>query len=261
VRLRLRQLRQLVERSPGVALIIALSLVVPMTRGIPILSIATLLLAFVLPGLAILAALLPRAVLLQWESIPVALGMSAVVVIAIGLVLDVTPGGLSPGPWMLLLTVITVVAGILALVRRSEEIDWDADVEPSRLTWPQRAEGVQLGLALGIVVLVLVIARLTGAVPQTHFTELSLVPGSAPGSIELAIANHEGQTAAYEVVVRIEGQPSQRLAVALDDDASWTRSFSAGAAVAVEVSADLYLLPDRTQPYRSATFTLPAGAG
>src|SRR3954468_21171576 len=71
----------------------------------------------VLPGLALTAALFPTGALDVAERLLFSLGLSLAITALGGLVLQLTPWGLRPASWALLLGLVTLAAGAAAFLR------------------------------------------------------------------------------------------------------------------------------------------------
>src|SRR6266852_7191599 len=95
---------------------VALAFVVP-PDSVPG-RILTLPLVLVLPGYALMASVFPRRSLGAVECLVFSLGLSLVIVVLGGLVLNWTPFGLRASSWSLLLGSITLGACAVALARR-----------------------------------------------------------------------------------------------------------------------------------------------
>ena len=80
--------------------------------------ILTLPLVLVLPGYALIAAMFPKQALGGAERAVFSLGLSLVIVILGGLVLNWTSFGLHASSWAVLLACITLGASAVALIRR-----------------------------------------------------------------------------------------------------------------------------------------------
>ncbi len=80
--------------------------------------ILTLPLVLVLPGYALTSALFARRTLGGPERLVFSLGLSLMIVVMVGLVLNGTRYGLSASSWSLFLSSITLIASAVALVRR-----------------------------------------------------------------------------------------------------------------------------------------------
>src|SRR3954454_24445758 len=88
--------------------------------------------ALVLPGLALTLALFPAGALDGAERLLFSLGLSLAVTALGGLVLHLTPWGLRPASWALLLGAITLAAGVAAFLRRRGRPRVEGPVQPRR---------------------------------------------------------------------------------------------------------------------------------
>lgn len=204
----------------------------------------------VLPGYAI-----TRAVRLRDAGLPahllLALGMSMAITGLSGFVLNWTPWGLQAHSWAVLLSGITVVAAIIALIRRDPRAISPATPRPQRM-WraPQTA---LLVMALCVVVAAGTVSYL-GAThqPRKGFTQLWMVPerNVGPNALRLGVRSEEMNATRYRLDVRIEGQVVQEFSVpALQPDAQW-QTIVVLPDGAQAVDADLYKADEPDQVYR-----------
>lgn len=187
--------------------IIAIILVFTVPADNVALRILTLPLVIVLPGYALISALFAHRAAGLIERLVMSLGVSMIIVILGGLILNLTPSGLRSGSWAVLLAGITVAASIVALVRRQGQKR--AALQPSGssgvgLTFPQ---GLLLGLAAIIVGGALAVS-IIGAEQQPYpgFTQLWMLPASganAKNSVLLGVKNMEQTAVDYRLVVKI----------------------------------------------------------
>lgn len=162
-------------------------------------------LVLVLPGYALTSALFVRQALGITERILFSLAVSLIVVIAGGLLLNLTPFGLQAGSWAVLTGTITLAACAVALARRRGQNvsapEWLRDRRFS-LTFPQ---GLLLGLA-ALITCAAVALSIIGAQEQPYpgFTQLWILPASgahAQHSVLLGVKNMEKTAMDYRLVL------------------------------------------------------------
>ena len=256
-----RRARRRIERSPGLAVIFALTFALAMSRGVPGISLVSLLLVFVLPGLATVAAVAPWAPLARWDTVTVAIGTSMALVVGTGLLLNFTPSGLEPGVWSAALAAITMAGAATGMVRRS----WDRDSAEIKAggsseadSWgrPRPAEIVQILAAVAIVAALLASSRAVGSLPQSEFTQLWLLEAGASAAVEVGVRNQEADTVAYSLVLTSDGEVLQRAEFSVAPGSTWKQRFPLGSVQSGEIRADLYRLPEQSTPYRTSTLWL-----
>ena len=172
--------------------------------------IVTLPLVLVLPGYALTAATFAKRPLGIPERIVLSLGLSLVLVIVGGLLLNWTPFGLSAVSWTVLLSSLTLGSCLVALARRRGHSlaapDWS---EIGRGGWTPR-QSLLLGLAAVIAIGAIALSNV-GAQRQTSagFTQLWIRPtdGTATDStIRLGVSNMESTAMQYRLVVSVDAK-------------------------------------------------------
>lgn len=177
-----------------------------------------LLLALVLPGYALTAALFPRPTLDGTNRLLFTCGFSLVVTILGGFVLNWTPWGLQPESWATLLSYITLGGCLVAVLRRP--------LAPR--TAPRLALPLDLGQALlfGLAALTLVgsvlIARGEAAQrPAPDVVQLWMLPGESQ-MIRLGVITKGPAVGSYRLVVQRGGYIIREWpALALEAEARW----------------------------------------
>ncbi len=184
------------------------------------------LLALILPGYAVMAALFPRRALTPGEQALFALSLSLAASALGGLVLNVFPNGLRVQGWATYLAALTWSGALVAYYRRR------------RLPLPSQREGLTrpagsvpwlqaalLGLALVAVGLSVGVARVGAlAQPGPDFTQLWMIPVSETDHsvLRVGIHNQEAAPASYRLELvsgdRVLGEWS---AIALKPGESW----------------------------------------
>jgi uncharacterized membrane protein len=183
---------------------VVLALVAP--PGNMTVRILTLPLAIVFPGYALSSALFPRRALVIPERIVFSLGLSLIIVILSGLVLNLTPFGLRTNSWAVCLGGITLGASGVALVRRRGQDEPAPRWLMERLTF---RKGLLLVLA-GVIICGAVAVSINGASQQSHtaFTQLWILPVSGANSkntVRLGVSNMEPRAENYLLEVDVNG--------------------------------------------------------
>lgn len=225
--------------------------------------ILTLPLVFILPGYVATAALLTGQALKAPKRLVFTLGLSLVIVVLAGLVLNLTPIGLQAGSWAVFLGAITLAASVIALVRRQRQnlpasgrfSAWNIG-----LSLPQ---GLLLGLAALIVCGAFAVS-IVGAQQQPYpgFTQLWLVPASGSTqqhTVNVGLSNMESTTMEYRLVVNVNGKVVREWsAIDLNPNGKWDTTFAipSSSAGSAKVEADLYCTNAPTTLYRHVVLWL-----
>ena len=250
----------------GVALAIiavVLAFIVP-PDWVPI-RIVTLPLVLILPGYALTSALLVKQALGIPERIVFSLGLSLVVVILSGLVLNLTPFGLRTSSWAVFLSGITLSASAVALIRRRRQhisISGWLGVGNIGLTFH---EGVLLSLAV-LIVCGAVAVSIIGAEqqPRSGFTQLWILPASgasnAKNAVRLGMSNMESKAMKYRLAVNMDGKVVKEWpSIDLNPNEKWEAILvlpQTGHAGAARVEAMLYRANAPTKLYRDVVLWL-----
>ena len=204
----------------------------------------------VLPGYAII-----RAIQVRNAGFPayllLVLGMSVAITGLSGFVLNWTPWGLQARSWAVVLSGITVIAALIALLRRDARAIPPAMPRRQR-TWraPQTA---LLLMALGVVIAAGTVSYL-GAThqPRMGFTQLWMVPEQSvgPNAFRLGVRSQEMNSTRYRLDLSIEGQVVQEFSVpTLQPGGQW-QTIVVLPDGAQAVNADLYKADQPGQVYR-----------
>src|SRR6266852_3562397 len=212
---------------------VALAFVVP-PDSVPG-RILTLPLVLVLPGYALMASVFPRRSLGTVECLVFSLGLSLVIVVLGGLVLNWTPFGLRASSWSLLLGSITLGACAVALARRRGLRTCHAERTRSisalfRTCHAERTrsisalygllrikgvgltfrQGLLLGMAVVIICGAIAISNIGAAQqPFPGFTQLWILPagGANPkNAVRLGVSNMESTAMEYSLAVNVDGK-------------------------------------------------------
>ncbi|HEY7294465.1 MAG TPA: DUF1616 domain-containing protein, partial [Dehalococcoidia bacterium] len=158
----------------------------------PLRALGALPLLLFLPGCWIVEAVVPDLVRGVAERLALSVGLSLAVCVLSGLLLNLTPGGLSADAWVLTLGGITLLASAAALVRRNRPAPaaW-----PGQPLSPGRRGGALFALAGVILIGAFGLAHL-GAEQQNapDFTQLWITPEAGGGgqAAQLGVRNLEG---------------------------------------------------------------------
>jgi hypothetical protein len=167
-----------------------------------------------LPGYALARALLPQAALSRVELVVISVTLSIAVSALGGLLLALTPNGLNPLSWVLMLSAVAIGAAFVASRRRFEPdaaIDW-----PGRWPRPSRVEVAVLGLAALAVAVILtgttvIASRMVPPPPaqlwmlpidgQPNEALLGMRAGTPGGSYVIRLTSSGNQIAEYPVTL------------------------------------------------------------
>jgi len=224
----------------------------------PPIVVGILALPFILlvPGNALISAIFPESSLSKLERFLFAIGLSLAVVILSGLALNISPWGLQTNSWLNILSVITLVASVIAIWRR-EKIP-AKESTPERFYLPAR-QVLLLGLALLVIGFSLNLT-LTPRSPDNSqgYTSLWILPGPAtqPDSILVGIHSQEFETTHYSLQVIYNGQPKQKWPdISLEPGTQWQQNISMPVGQGL-VEAVLFRLDSPGIVYRRVSTTL-----
>lgn len=218
--------------------------------------ILTLPLVFLLPGYALTAAFPGREALDIPKRLVFILGISLVVVVIGGLILNFTSFGLNAGSWAVYLSSITIAASIVALIRRQRgSVAASGALRAGAIGFTFR-QGLLLGLAALIVCAAFALS-IIGAErqPTQGFTQLWLIPAAANANkaISLGVSNMEGTTMEYRLALSINGKVVQTWpSIDLNPNQNWTTTLviPPSTVSSSKVEAVLYRADAPTKIYR-----------
>lgn len=251
-------------RSTDMLAVIALTCIaITLTCTVPTSNVAvrilTLPLVFFLPGYALTALLFSEQIQGIVERVAFSLGSSLILVILSGLLLNLTPSGLSSGSWIALPGIITLMASVAVLLRRQRQGQSAAT--------PQRV-GSRYGFTVGQGVLLTLAAliiggaltlSITGAQQQPYpgFTQLWMLPAGgaqAKETVRLGVKNMEKTTMEYRLVVNMGSKTIKQWSLLdLRVGENWQTTLvvpTVGQNSPVLVEALLYRQNAPTTPYR-----------
>jgi uncharacterized membrane protein len=257
------------HRSVDIFAVVAITLVAAVLAllvppDIVLIRILTLPLALVLPGYALTSALFPRRTLGVAERLVFSLGLSLIIVVLGGLLLNLMPFGLRASSWAVLLSGITLAASAVALARRRGQSvsapGW-LRVGNVGLTWRQ---GLLLGLA-AVIVCGAIAVSIIGAGRQSYagFTQLWILPAGSDNTknaVSLGVSNMEATAMEYTLTVNLDGKVVEEWpSIDLNPNGKWEATLvlpQTGRAGAVRVEADLYRVDAPTTIYRHVVLWL-----
>ena len=211
---------------------------------------------FAAPGY-LLSELLPGPDRGGLERLAVATGLALSVPVIGGLLLYAAGRPLNRASWLLLLTGVTLTAGLLVYLRRRRgrsprpgrgERSWRI---PPRTAAVSAAAVVMAGCAVGL-------AR-QGATAQHYpgYSQLWADRGPQDATtVRFGVGNHEGRTMRYLLVYVDNGRRAASWNLVLADGQAWHRSRAAAGEHAIGVK--LFRLPDASRPYRYVTLAAAA---
>lgn len=220
--------------------------------------ILTLPLVLVLPGYALTSALFSMPVPEVPKRLVLSLGLSLVIVVLGGLMLNLTPWGLSTGSWAVYLSGITLGSSAIALVlRRRQSIPASGWLRVGNigLNFRQR---LLLGLA-ALIVCGAVVVSIIGAEQQPYpgFTQLWVLPSSGANpknAVLLGVSNMELTTMEYRLAVNVDGKVVKEWpSINLNSHEKWEATLllpQTGSVGTAKVEADLYRVNAPTTIYR-----------
>lgn len=168
----------------------------------------TIPLVIFLPGYALVAALFPRSTLAIAERLTFSLGISIVLTIMGGFLLNLTSWGIQAESWTLLLAGLTLTATALAFMRRRFGTGTGAaGLSVGRVKLLMRPRDVLFfGIAAFVTLSALVVAR-QGVIEQdnTDFTQFWILP-LQDNSVRLGFNNEEKATVTYRLQLQADNR-------------------------------------------------------
>jgi hypothetical protein len=179
----------------GVALVNAALMLLPMADGV--LRTAVAIPAVLLcPGYSLQAALDPDRRLKHAERVLFSLGLSLVIGIAGGLLLNLTEAGLRRETWSVLLGALTVAFSAVAMMRRRH-----ADGFALPLALPRRRDVLGFLGAVLLTFVALGISTVGAQQPRSGFSQLWLLPQDASSPLRVGVRSRELAPTAFHVRV------------------------------------------------------------
>jgi uncharacterized membrane protein len=226
-------------------------------------ALAGLPLVLFAPGYALVAAAFPAGRLGTIERLLFSMGASLALAALAGLLLHWTALGLRPAAWAMALGNLTLVASLIALIRRWRQPTVDTVPRVAGMTL---IEGGLLGLAALLVASALLIAR-DGALQQraAGFTQLWVLPDSAAqqDSVRLGVSNREPGDVGYRLLVTASGTiigSWPRITLGPDEQWEATVALPTAQPAGATIEAVLYRLDAPETAYRRVLFRRDSAA-
>jgi uncharacterized membrane protein len=217
-----------------------------------------------LPGYALAEVLKPDRSRSFSERLLFSLGLSLVVAILGGFLLNLTPWGLQGPSWAVFLGIVTIGGAGFAAWRR---LRIGVDLRPI-LPWSFAIWQIALMAILALFVAASLGVSVAGAMHQPYpgHTELWILPGTATGTgatARIGVKNDETTTTTYSLVVTENGLTVQSvLSITLNVGQSWQMGVSVPAVkTRTALTVTLYRADQPTTPYRSVQLWLGVGNG
>ena len=227
-------------------------------------------LVLILPGYTLTQALLRKRAADQpgaVDSIAFSLGLSLVIDVVVGFLLNLTPLGLQWQSWSFSLGLLTALfAAMAALLRQKLPGRIGAYTSGRDLSRPYK-EGALLGAALVVVALAFWLSMMRPAQPQPSFTQFWMIPSTSTNSgcaVRIGVQSFEAGTVRYHIQVTSDGVqvtswPSIRLATQQEWDQMVLLLPASGSSVFVD--ARLYRLDAPGTIYREVHVSLRGCGG
>lgn len=251
--------------SLDILLVTILGVLLPIitTAGSPILrTLLVMGIALFIPGYLLTQALLARNVVTPSAQLLTSIGLSLIVLILGGLVLNLLPLGLVRFQWEYLLEGVIIVAAIGAIIQR------ERNREDRPIAIPRFQLLPFIALA-GIVVLTSIAFTIARQSAQTQartmpaMTVLTLKPASANANsyvVEVEIDNHEHHDQQYTIQYTTDTFNNQYLnseTVTVKDNGTWSRSLQISLPVpTVNFNVSIFKSGAPQTVYRSVSLTL-----
>ncbi len=248
-------LRQLNDLLIVVAVACLSAVVIVLAPGLPVLrAVCSILLVLVLPGYALAAALLPGRFLDLPQRILFSLGLSLVVAVLTGLILNQLNQPLQLNTWDVVLAVFTIIMALVAAWRKRSLGAQPAAGYPYRFR-PSWREGLLLVLALLVAGAALQLARLPTSNPSVSgYTMLWIVPASdGTNQVRVGVDSQEFTPTRYNLQVLNNGRLLQQWTdVAVEPGNTWQTSIgiTTTAPLTNTIEARLYRSDQPDQVYR-----------
>ncbi len=214
-----------------VFILLLLFLLVAFTEGIPRAIIGAIAIIF-FPGYTLISAIFPRRSDLHWiERIGLSFGLSIAIVALLGLILNYTPWGIRLYPVLTTVAafvVITSAIGWYRQTRLSKDERLTINLKFNFSSWQTWARFQKyLSVAVALLILVALGALVYVAVPRQgqELTEFYILGPAGKATdyprvvskgetihLTAAVVNHEHESTAYRIEIRIEGEVVSQIA-------------------------------------------------
>jgi uncharacterized membrane protein len=242
-------------------------------------SILSIILILFLPGYSLIAALFPKKGDLESiERFALSFGLSIVITPLIGLTLNYTQFGIRLEPFLISISIFTLLIGIIAFIRRiripdDEKFNIEFKNHYNRLIKSFKGESKGSKI-LSIVLLVSIILAISATtyvivVPKEGetFTEFYILGANGKvsdyptnltagqdGNVTIGIVNHEYADVNYNMIIKLNNQTIDNENITLSNNQSYEKPFKFAASNLgqnQELEFLLYKLPDNNNVYRS----------
>ncbi len=231
--------------------------------GGSIVQVLVVPLVVVLPGFVLTVALFRHSLLTTAEQVLLSLGLSLVLAVLSGFVLDWTPWGLGTVSWLILLGSITLIAGGVAFFGPGRKRLFPAGGAGLQFNRSSLRPLILFSLAALIVIAALVVTRNSAMNQSTPgFTRLWLLPDNAASQdrLRLGFNNQEATVTTYKLQVKSGSTNLQEwAAITLKPAEQWetTLALPPGLPSGGKIEASLYKAGAPAVVYRQVTYNLP----
>jgi uncharacterized membrane protein len=207
-----------------------------------------ILLVLFIPGYAIISAILPKVG--SEKTLLLSLGVSISLSAVGGLILNLTPWGLTVITQSLWLSSISII-GIIFAWHRRKTLDHNFEMGVPSL---RKNNLIIFGVA-GLFLLVSVLMAYTSSKQaETTFTQLWAIPGvSEEGNyqIQIGIRNEEKQSETYNLYIEVDGRNlDEWAAIPLQSGNEWTTVYQLSGKPSRPIRISLYRISDIQNVYR-----------
>lgn len=209
--------------------------------------VGVLMVLFV-PGYAIVSVMLPKVG--SEKTLLLSLGLSISISAVGGLVLNLTPWGLTPTTHSLWLSTIALISIILAWrQRRTLAKNFEMGVPSLR-----KENVIIFGLAGYILLGAVVIAYISSQQTETTFTQLWAIPtvtSEGTYEIQIEIRNEEKQFETYNLYIDVNGRRLDEWStISLESGDEWTTTIHLPKRPSQPIRISLYRIQDLDNAYR-----------
>ncbi|MGE5223988.1 MAG: DUF1616 domain-containing protein [Omnitrophica WOR_2 bacterium] len=213
-------------------------------------------LVFFLPGYALTHLVFTSEQLDGWERILMSLGISLMVTIITGIILNQTPAGLQTTSWSIALASITLIAAVFALLKRRV---MQAKKTPHLENRFRVMPAILITSAVILTAGAYFFARTTTNSLSHSFTSLWITPvdKNQPNVLQVGVTNMENSTVNYRLTVQAGGKVLEQFpSIPLQSGKTWNSQVNISGVTTASgpVTADLYRLDSPSKIYRTATW-------
>ena len=224
-----------------VFIVLLLFLLVTFTEGIPRIIIGAIAIIF-FPGYTLLSAIFPRRSDLLWiERVGLSFGLSIAIVVLLGLILNYTPWGIRLYPVLTTIASFVVITSIIGWYRQKRLSEAERLTIKLKLnfsgwqTWSKFEKSLSIVLALAILVALGALCYVVVPKQGERYTEFYVlgIAGKAVDyprvvlngetvSLIAVVVNHEHESTAYRIEIKIDGEVVKQTAIGkLDNGQKW----------------------------------------